>query len=423
MNLNSDDFYKTLKERLEQLPEQEPTEADWESFAAINLQGEKNKKSILWYIIPVSLLFSVTLLGYFFLVQTNIKTNKIAETSIVARKGSIARTFSNATKTNSSQTVATKKNNDPVKSEKTKSKKNISIKNITEPNESSLNTNSSLVNTSSTSISSPNLVLSEPNSNAITNPEIVNIWLASKGVKALPSIPFYAVPKPLTFGSNRKIKRPLKADRVSVWAIPVVTNSQNNSINYGAGFQLGKDFGKGWFISAGLEYAQKNSQQSQNWKHSFESHDLIRIDTNLRIDASLNRIVMVMDSVYDYRKHEETVSRKTYNNTRNIDIPIELGYGIGVGKMMITSSIGIYNRIKYTQTNQLEAYPLSKNENSAYSEKYSYQLLSSLGLSAAYPINKRLWVQAAPNLLFNPFERKITHNETRFRFGIKYYLN
>jgi len=421
MNLNNDDFYKTLKERLEQLPEPKPTQEDWESFTAFSQQNKN--KSIFWYIIPVSLLISLTLMSYFFLVQTAIKTNNIAEASTVARKGSIARTYSPATKIKSktNQFNANKKLKESSKSPEIIDEKTNSTTNNTKPTNTASNKALS-ENTITKIILSPSTILTEPNLAITTSPEIENVWLVSKEVKALPSNLFYAVPKPLTFGSSQKIKRPLQADWISAWAIPILTNNNNKSLMYGAGFQIGKDVGNGWSFAAGLEYAQANSQQSQNWKHAFESHDLIRIDTNLRMDASLNRIIMVMDSVYDYRIHEENVTSQTLTNSRNIDIPIEVGYGIGLGKLLIGSTIGIYNRIKHTQTNQLENYPLSNYEKSAYSEKYSYQLLSSLGLSAAYPINKRFWVQASPTLLLNPFEGKTTYTETRFRIGIKYYL-
>jgi hypothetical protein len=117
------------------------------------------------------------------------------------------------------------------------------------------------------------------------------------------------------------------------------------------------------------------------------------------------------------------VKHQSISSTRFIDIPIEIGYGINIGKCYLGSSIGLYNRFIQTQTNTIEAYPLSQKENNNFNQKYSFELLGNVGVSLAYPLGKRFWVQATPNMLFNPFERKPSLTETRLRMGIKYYLN
>lgn len=418
MNLNNDDdIYKTLKESLEQLPAPEASQEDWESFKQFSGLKEKKKKPFLWYIIPGSIALAMILIGTTLLVQTEKNSNTNAETSIGAGAGLVAE----------ANPISAKKPKQASKQTEAKLKDGI-IQAIEEkltkevkPTAYSKQANKVVTETAKEVEAKSISLQAEAVEAAI--PSVVNnpIWLFPMKAQALKTNYLYAVPEKLTMGSNRKIKMPLQADWIGVWGIAMANN--NNDLGFGTGIQVGKTFGKGWYVVTGIEYTQINQVKVKHWNHDFESYDLIKIDTNLRMDVSLTKIVMVMDSVFAYRTHAETVKHQSLISTRNIDIPIEIGYGFNLGKWSIGSSIGIFNRIKHTQTNTIEAYPLSKAELSSFNEKYSFELLSNIGVSMAYPLGKRLWVQATPNLLINPFERKISLTETRLRLGIKYYLN
>jgi hypothetical protein len=422
MNLDNENFYKSLKDSLASYTEPEPTEADWEAFKLVRTAKQKKKKPFINWLLQSTIIITLLAIGSFNLIKPEKKVSKNTETKTDLRNGLIAKAKPKEVTTNDNIKDKKKPNSFPKVNEN-KTPENFEKFNQTkfiktEP--------SSLVNQILNGEKEdilPSLINMEDKTTAQLINESDPILLSSSALKPLKTTQFYAVPKRLDLGSNRKIKKSLQADWLSIWGIGALTNETQNSINLGAGFQLGKDFGKGWYTAIGLEYSQMNYQTSNNWNHDFVSHDLIKVDTNLRMNVNLNRIEMVMDSIFEYRTHNENVKQQSLSISRNIDIPLEIGYVINIGKLNIGSAIGIYNRIKHTQTTALEKYPLSNRNEGSFEEHYTYHLLSNIGISLGYPINKRLLVQASPNLLFNPFEIKSGLLETRIRMGIKYYLN
>ncbi len=413
MNLNKEDIYKTLKDSLEELPMPEATEADWQSFKSFSGSKEKKKKPLVWYILPSSFLLGILLIGSLSLVQTEKNSSKSAETSVASRNGFIAK----AIPAEAQKQVKTSKQIEAKQKESA-----ILPFEVTQKNEEtqSIEPNQKVESNQEVESKDETFEVTQIQSSIPSNMNSP-IWLFPFQAQAIKTNQFYAVPDKLTLGSNRKIKMPLQADWIGLWGITSLSNESTKG--FGAGFQLGKEFGKGWHVAAGLEYAYTTQTKTKFWNHEFKSHDLIKIDTNLRMDVSLTKIIMVMDSVFEYRDHTEAVKHKTQTNTNYIDIPLEIGYTLNIGKLGIGSNLGIYNRFRQTQTNTIETYPLSNAMISDSQQKYSFELLSSIGVSLAYPLSKRLWVQASPNLLFNPIERKTSYTETRLRMGIKYYLN
>lgn len=422
MNPDNENFYKSLKDSLANYPEPEPTEADWEAFKSFRAEKQTKKKPIIGWLLPSSFIIALLAIGAFNLIQPEKNVRNNVETKTDRRNGLIAKAKPTAVITE--MNIEEKKKNKPEAQIKDarlyKDSEKFSETDVlkTEPN--------SLLNQHPNEIKGdilPSLINLEDKTTAQLINESDPILLSSSTIKPLKTNQLYAIPEKLDLGSNKKIKRPLQADWVGIWGIGAFAKETQNNINWGAGFQLGKDIGKGWYAAIGLEYLQMDYQTSHNWNNSFESHDLIKVDTNLKMNVNLNRIEMVMDSIFEYRTHTENVKQQRLSNSRNIDIPIEFGYVVNMGKLSIGSAIGIYNRIKHTQTTTIEKYPLSNRNEGNFEENYNYQLLSSIGFSLGYPINKRLLVQASPNLLFNPLEIKSGLSETRIRMGIKYYLN
>ncbi|MBU3661756.1 MAG: hypothetical protein FGM41_00960 [Bacteroidetes bacterium] len=420
MNPENDNFFKSLKDSLANYPEPTPTEADWEDFKAVRAATKQKKKPIIGWLLPSSFIIALLTIGAFSLIIPEKKVSKNTETKTNLRNGLIAKA--------KPKDVILKK----IENEKTKAEAEVIEVKENDNSNKSFNTNnikpepSNLLNQNKNGVQEdilPSLINLDDKTMAQLINQSYPILLSSSILKPLKTTQFYAVPNRLDFGSNRKIKKPLHADWVSIWGIGAIVTERPNNFSWGAGFQLGKDFGKGWYTAIGLEYTQMNYQTSNNWNHDFVSHDLVKVDTNLRMNVNLNRIEMVMDSIFEYRTHNENVKQQSLSISRNIDIPLEIGYVINIGKLNIGSNLGIYNRIKHTQTTTLEKYPISNQNKGSFEESYTYQLFSNIGISLGYPINKRILVQASPNLLFNPFEIKSGLLETRIRIGIKYYLN
>jgi len=422
MNFDNENFYKSLKDSLANYPEPEPSEADWEAFKSLRTAKKKRKKPLMGWLLPSSFIIALLAIGAFSLIQPEENIRNNVETKIELRNGLIAKA--------KPKPVTSETNRE----EKKKNKSKAQLKDARLNKDSEKFSQTDLLKTQPNSLLNQNpnkikgdILPSLINLKGKTTAQLINesdpILLSSSALKPLKTNQLYAIPEKLDLGSNRKIKRPLQADWLGIWGIGTLAYETQNNINWGAGFQLGKDIGKGWYAAIGLEYLQMDYQTSRNWNHSFKSYDLIKVDTNLKMNVNLNRIEMVMDSIFEYRTHNENVKQQRLSNSRNIDIPIEFGYVVNMGKLSIGSAIGIYNRIKHTQTTTLERYPLSKRNEGNFEENYTYQLLSNIGFSLGYPINKRILVQASPNLLFNPFEIKSGLTETRIRMGIKYYLN
>lgn len=411
MNLNNEDFYKSLKDSLAELPEPSATEADWQSFKAFQTSAEpKKKKAFIWYILPASLFTGLMIAASFlWTAQEKIIVQK-AETITTERVGLIAKVNPEEVKpleVARGQEKEKEKEKETLEVARGPMKEKESLDQAREPLKEK-----EKVFENNPMISLTDVAFIIPSSSQ---------EIASRSISFLPLQPISLTPVTRALGSNRKLKKPMQADWLAVFAI-AQNNTLQNTPRLGAGFSLGKDLGKGWHISLGVEYGTLTQTSEHHWNHSFESHDLIKVDTNLRMDIVANKIVMVMDSVFENRTHTETVKEKTISSSRNIDIPIEIGYTFNLGKLNLGAVAGMYHRIIYTQSNQLSEFPLSNQNETNFTETYTYQLMNQAGLTAAYPLSNNLWVQATPMVLFNFLDKQNMLSESRLRIGLRYYL-
>ncbi len=415
MNLNNEDFYKSLKDSLSELPEPLATDTDWQSFKTFQTTVEpKKKKGFIWYILPASLLTGLLVAASFLWTAEEKHLVKKAETITTKRVGLIAKVNPEVEepldaargmeKEKEKETLDVAR--EPVKQkqkEKEKQKEPLDVARGPVKEQGIVN---------NPNISFSDVAFEVPSSSQ---------EIASRSISFLPLQPLSLTPVTRVLGSNRNIKKPMHADWLAVYAI-AQSNTLNQTPSLGAGFSLGKELGKGWYASLGVEYGTLTQSSEYHWNHSFESHDLIKVDTNLRMDIVANKIVMVMDSVFENRTHTETVKEKTISSSRNIDIPIEIGYTFNLGKLNLGAVAGMYHRIIYTQSNQLSEFTLRNQNQTNFTETYTYQFMNHAGLTAAYPLSNKLWVQATPMVLFNFLDKQNMLSESRLRIGLRYYL-
>jgi hypothetical protein len=414
MNLNNEDFYKSLKDSLSELPEPLATDTDWQSFKTFQTTVEpKKKKGFIWYILPASLLTGLLVAASFLWTAEEKHLVKKAETITTQRVGLIA-------KVNPEVEEPLEVVGGPVKQkEKQKEKEKEPIDAARGPVKEKEEQKEPLDVARGPEMEAG--IGNSPN-NSLSDLAIIftstNLEIASRSISFLPLQPLSLTPVTRVLGSNRNIKKPMQADWLAVYAI-AQSNTLNQTPSLGAGFSLGKELGKGWYASLGVEYGALTQSSEYHWNHSFESHDL---DTNLRMDIVANKIVMVMDSVFENRTHNETVKEKTISSRRNIDIPIEIGYTLHLGKLNLGAVAGMYHRIIYTQSNQLSEFTLRNQNQTNFTETYTYQFMNHAGLTAAYPLSNKLWVQATPMVLFNFLDKQNMLSESRLRIGLRYYL-
>lgn len=423
MNLKEDNFYKALKDSIAQLPEAEPTVADWESFKLAQAREKNKKKRPFWLYILLTTTISVLAASSFLWNLSN--NNKLVEPKEV-NKG----IEPNLYVTTNLKTIEkqSNKNLKPINFNKKHHPKLKESKNIKEEIKTSeVNNNSAStyeIKTEQTKVKDAlinnwKILTMSNNQNKLR--ELAVIEINARNFSPNKPELMLQTPKISSLLTPNIAKRPLKADWISASLIPIITNTETNTINGGIGIKLGKDFGKGWQYSFGVEISQISMNKTLFWNRDFERNELVKIDTTLKMNANFTKIIMVMDSVYEKRTHTENVVKQHNITSRNIDLPLEIGYQIQVRKLSIGGTLGVFNRITHTQMSFTETYPLSREDTRSYTEKYSYQLLGSMGITLGYPVSNRLWVQATPNVLFNTIDRNRT--ETRLRMGIMYYLN
>jgi hypothetical protein len=129
-----------------------------------------------------------------------------------------------------------------------------------------------------------------------------------------------------------------------------------------------------------------------------------------------------MDSVYAWQTHNENATHKEVIREQYLDLPLVIGYEIGINKFSVGTSAGIQNRIVFTNKQIEEQFPLSGKQIQESSNSTSYQPIMQYSLHVGYAVNAKLNLNISPVILFNLNDSYRGLNEARLRIGATYFI-
>lgn len=414
-----DEILAALRDRLEALPEPEATKADWNDFVAF--RKEKAKRGILlkWGFMLPSLLI---LLNCFIPVNSLNMDNKLNPQNLATASFNLNTSLFNkpmqpqvAVKSTYTKTLPISQSNNAI------AEANVStplLKNEIGGNRQlPLAGNQTSVIAITENLSSLNEAIATQTAQATAMANFSEIQ--SKSFYFLfnytPSNPGLVQPK------RFQAKHAIHWAQAGVLWVP-----QDNDVTKGYQgyyFNLGKDLGKRFFISGGLQYHRQALTINHQDHQKVTSMHIHSIDTHLVFNPSANRIVMDMDTTWqvkeddDYINHNHKIERQFYT------VPIIAGGRVALGKTLFTGSVGMATTFIKENREVKTAHSLSGNSFTNYSSTTEYEFAGVAGLGIHYPINAQLLIGAGAQWRIPLSQTTLYNQKANLNIGLTYYLH